>query len=78
MADHVLQNGVIPESALDHVYYSENIKEKVTCNAIQNSATDHLPVVACYNVGKTHKKYFPTRSLKDVLKTLRMKNGMHA
>ena len=25
LADHVLQNGTMPESALDHLYYSEDI-----------------------------------------------------
>ena len=29
MADHVIINGTIPESALDHVYYSESIATKV-------------------------------------------------
>ena len=34
LADHVLQNGKIPESALDHVYYSRTITENVKSKSI--------------------------------------------
>ena len=53
LADHVLQNGTMPESALDHVYYSEDMKENINCASIKNSATDHLPVIiTCYVINK--------------------------
>ena len=31
LADHLLKNGSIPESALDHMYYSKSIKDRIEC-----------------------------------------------
>ena len=50
MADHIASNGVIPESALDHVYFSEKIENNVKCKSIPISSTDHLPVVTNYKM----------------------------
>ena len=54
----MLQNGTMPESALDHVYYSEDMKENINCASIKNSATDHLPVIINYKIGKKNHKVF--------------------
>ena len=44
-ADHVLKDGTIPESCLDHVYSSSNIQKIVKVSKLLNSSTDHLPVL---------------------------------
>ena len=44
-ADHILKNGTIPESCLDHVYLSNEIRNSVSVKKLTNSSTDHLPVI---------------------------------
>ena len=48
LADHILKNGTIPESALDHMYYSEATKLNVEVKKSDNSSTDHLPVITSF------------------------------
>ena len=42
-ADHVLKDGSISESSLDHAYVSKSIH--VSVSKLPNSSTDHLPVI---------------------------------
>ena len=69
MADHITNNGQVPESAIDHVYHSNGIKEKILCKTLANSSTDHLPVVTTYAMGrpitKIYTKQITKRSLKN-------------
>ena len=44
-ADHLNPNGEVIDSALDHVYCSQNIKDKKSTNVLENSSPDHLPVI---------------------------------
>ena len=46
LADNTTQNGKIAESALDHIYMSSGMEEKTRGYKLENSATDHLPIVA--------------------------------
>ena len=66
IADHITQNGEIPESAIDHVYHSKNIKEKIDCKTLPNSSTDHLPVITTYAMGRTPAKIYS----KQIMHTL--------
>ena len=34
------------QSALDHIYISENLKERAKCEKLTMSSTDHVPIVA--------------------------------
>ena len=43
------KNGNIAESALDHVYYSTEIVEKITVEKISNSSSDHLPIICKFS-----------------------------
>ena len=45
LADHILPNGTVPESAIDHVYLSKKLEEFTKVEKLQNSSTDHLPVI---------------------------------
>ena len=56
-ADHMLANGKVPESALDHVYSSEAIKDKIKISTLKDSSTDHLPVVITYKTKSSAQKY---------------------
>ena len=51
-SDHILENGVIPESALDHVYHSESLNPKVNRYNLESSATDHVPFITEYCLKK--------------------------
>ena len=44
-ADHILKDGTIPESSLDHVYTSSSIQKLLKVKKLVNSSTDHIPVV---------------------------------
>ena len=44
-ADHILKDGTIPESSLDHVYTSSSIQKLLKVKKLVNSSTDHVPVV---------------------------------
>ena len=56
-SDHLLPNGILPQSALDHVYSSETIKDLVQINKNLVSSTDHLPVITTYNLDLTKVRY---------------------
>ena len=70
----MLQNGTMPESALDHVYYSEDMKENINCASIKNSATDHLSVIINYKIGKKNHKVFAHQVTKRCLKKFNVLN----
>ena len=42
--------GSLPSSAIDHVYTSKAIVDLIRARKIQNSATDHLPVLVDYEI----------------------------
>ena len=42
MADQVLKNWMVPESALDHIYVSESFNDKVEAMKLSNSSTDNV------------------------------------
>ena len=72
-ADHATQAGILPCSALDHVYTSKVIVDLVKTRKIQNSATDHLPVLVDYNLDFKKRKFQHTvtkRSFKNFTKEL--------
>ena len=66
-SDHVQANGKFSHSALDHVYTSEILKDRVQVTKLQNSATDHLPVIVKYRIEAVkviHKHTITKRSFK--------------
>ena len=66
-SDHIQSNGKIAHTALDHVYTSENLEDRVEVKKLLNSATDHLPVIAeCrFETSKvSHKRTVTKRSFK--------------
>ena len=68
-ADHMLSNGTIPESALDHVYSSKKLKNQITPSKIENSSTDHLPVMVTLNTDeKLDKSKFKRKITKRSMK----------
>ena len=46
MADRLRSDGSVIESALDHIYVSQGKNIKITGKTLNNSATDHLPIIA--------------------------------
>ena len=68
LADHLLKNGSIPESALDHMYYSKSIKDRIECKISEVSATDHVPVITSYKIGKSRAKIYSKNITKRCLK----------
>ena len=57
LANQCQMSGEFTESWLDHVYHSEDMITDVITKTIQNSSSDHLPVVAGINM-RIHKKVF--------------------
>ena len=46
LADNITQSGNIEESALDHIYITRELEERVKVFNFEFSATDHLPIIA--------------------------------
>ena len=70
-ADHVLANGTVPQSALDHVYSSEVIKDGIKVRTLPTSSTDHLPVIITYRLDikkAQYKRKITKRSFKHFTK----------
>ena len=44
-ADHLNAKGTT--SVSDHMYFSQGVKDRVTCGKLENSSTDHVPVIVC-------------------------------
>ena len=53
LADRLNEEGNIIESAIDHLYLSEEIIKSVTYSKLKDSGTDHVPVLACIELKKT-------------------------
>ena len=67
-ADHAQSNNQIAESSIDHVYNSCNMTNKITINKLDNSSSDHVPVVVRLESAQKHKIYtkkITKRSLKN-------------
>ena len=43
-SDHIVANGSVPESALDHVYSSKSLEDKIEVKKLSNGSSDHNPV----------------------------------
>ena len=56
LADRLSADGAEIESCLDHVYASENILHKLRTFKLDNSATDHLPIVATFMKNQPKRK----------------------
>ena len=59
-SDHILANGAVPESALDHVYSSKSLEDKLEVKKLENGSSDHNPVVA--SICKKFQKKMYTKS----------------
>ena len=75
LADRLNPDGNEIESCLDHIYASETIKNSLKTHKLDNSATDHLPIIACFETNKAMRnKSCPKapvykRSMKNFNKT---------
>ena len=58
LADRLSDDGSEIESCIDHAYVSKDLANKVNSFKLENSATDHLPIVVSYqqDVGLTNPK----------------------
>ena len=63
-ADRLTDQGEIIESALDHVYVSDQIKKSTKVKKLKNSSTDHVPITA----ELSYKTSLPKSSPKKVTK----------
>ena len=73
IADHCQPNGSITESWLDHVYHSEQLKEKVVSKVLNYGSSDHLPVTVCQNSlvnRKNYKRKIVKRKMKNFTDSL--------
>ena len=52
LADRLSEQGELIESALDHIYVSAEIEMKSTCCTLDESSTDHLPIMIKINRDK--------------------------
>ena len=73
-ADRLSDDGSEITSALDHIYVSEELRPNMDFYKLDNSATDHLPIVACMDLTAKTKtnagqKTIRKRSMKDFTKT---------
>ena len=74
-ADRLAEDGSEITSAIDHVYLSQNLVNIVDSYKLDNSATDHLPIVTVVKVSKQlntntdNKKPIRKRSMKDFNQT---------
>ena len=68
LADRLTPNGVLIESALDHIYISEELEEEATVTKSEESSTDHVPILTVIkdkNVARRKDKTIYKRSMKD-------------
>ena len=67
-ADHALKNNKIAESAIDHVYNSENLSLKIVIKKLSNATSDHVPVMTSLLTNKqkqTYERKIRKRSMKN-------------
>ena len=43
-ADRLSPDGNLIQSALDHIYFSASLSEKIKCSKLDVQATDHVPI----------------------------------
>jgi hypothetical protein len=65
-ADHLSTDGEEIKSALDHIYYSGDLEQKLKMTTIPSSATDHSPIIAKFITNR--KKQKTTNCQKTVTK----------
>ena len=72
-ADRLNDDGTEIKSSLDHIYMSESLLSKSVTKKLNNTATDHLPIVASLSSAKIGKKEesgsYLRRSMKNFTKT---------
>ena len=75
LADRLTPEGQEIESSIDHIYASNSISNKLRTFKLENSATDHLPIIASFLVNKPKISHSGSkipeykRSLKNFTKT---------
>ena len=74
-ADRLNSDGSEITSAIDHVYMSSTVESNIKTSKLPNSATDHLPILASFALGKNGlgsgfvQQTITKRSMKDFNKT---------
>ena len=53
LADRLGENDNIIESAIDHNYYSSNLTHNINTKKLEDSSTDHLPILA--SIDQNHR-----------------------
>ena len=68
MADRVREDGTIIESAIDHIYVSGELEERIYTKKLEESSTDHLPImvgVKTREKRKAEQKFVRKRCMKN-------------
>ena len=69
LADRLSEQGNTIRSSLDHIYFSEDLGMQISTEALEESSTDHLPVIAHVKMRSKQKnkpKTITKRSLKNL------------
>ena len=70
-ADHAQANVEVAESSLDHTYHSRVLEDRIRVSKLENSSSDHLPIVATMKLARKKMIYMRKirkRSLKPFTK----------
>ena len=67
-ADRLSELGEVIESALDHVYISDDIKTATLVKKLETSSTDHVPIIAVLNLQKEKAIFKPIKVTKRCMK----------
>ena len=71
-SDHLMANGTVAESAIDHVYSSKTLEDKLEVKKLPNGSSDHNPVITKFQKPYTKKIYLKSitkRSMKNFSKS---------
>lgn len=73
LADRLTEQGNTIRSALDHIYFSQELADQISTEALEESSTDHLPILA-YMTANRKQKIKPRTIMKRSLKKLTCKS----
>ena len=69
LADRLNEDGSTIESALDHLYLSEELINRVKSSKLKDSGTDHVPILAVIEQLKPENK-MKNKSWKEIKRSL--------
>ena len=69
LADRLSEKGETISSCLDHIYYSQDLTNRIQTKTLNESSSDHLPILAQIKINekrKTEQKTVMKRTMKNV------------